>query len=142
MGEVIEFVAAGSIFVMRGGRRLNKTANPRGPQPRVTAGIGRVLLWSGGSLWIGRAAGRSQAHEHHAIQISLALSGRLSLRGAARTEWLKYRGAIVWPHRRHEFDGCGESVAQVFVEPETSLGCALLRLQESAPIQGLPDDKS
>lgn len=121
---------------------MNNTAALRGIRQRVTAGIGRVLLWSGGSLWIGRAAGRSQAHEHHAIQISLALSGRLGLRGDDKAEWLNYRGAIVWPHRRHEFDGGGESVAQVFVEPETAQGRTLMALQGAVPIQTLSDDKS
>ncbi len=121
---------------------MNKAADLQGIQSRVTAGIGRVLLWSGGSLWIGRAAGRSQAHEHHAIQISLAMSGRLRLRSDDNAESLDYIGAIVWPHHRHEFDGRGESVAQVFVEPETAHGRALLALQRTTPIQKLPDDES
>lgn len=108
--------------------------------PKVIAGIGRVLLWSGGSLWIGRSAGRVLAHAHHAIQISLGLSGRLRLRSAADGEWHSYAGAIVLPHQRHQFDGEGASVAQVFVEPETAQGRALLRQYAAAPINGLPGE--
>jgi AraC-like DNA-binding protein len=108
--------------------------------PRLIVGIGRVLLWSGGSLWIGRSAGRVLAHAHHAIQISLALTGRLRLRSADDGEWSSYAGAIVLPHQRHQFDGAGESVAQIFVEPETPQGRALLRRYTAAPINGLPGE--
>jgi AraC family transcriptional regulator len=104
------------------------------------AGIGRVLLWSGGSLWIGHSAGSGTAHAHHAIQISLALSGRLRLRGNDDDEWVEYAGAIVLPHRCHRFDGGGESVANIFVEPETTQGRALLEQYTGAPIIVLPGD--
>jgi AraC-like DNA-binding protein len=88
------------------------------------AGIGRVLLWDGGSLWIGRAAGSVQFHAHHAIQVSLALSGSLKLRSWG-APWSEYSAALVPPHHKHQFDGCGQSVAQLFVEPETLHGRAL-----------------
>jgi hypothetical protein len=48
------------------------------------AGIGRVYFLSGGSLWLGRDAGRGHPHSHHAIQITLALEGRLRLRELRR----------------------------------------------------------
>ncbi len=107
---------------------------------KAIVGIGRVLLWSGGSLWIGRATGRAQAHEHHAIQISLALSGRLRLRGEEDDDWTEYAAAVVWSHQRHQFDGAGEMVAQIFVEPETWQGRALLRRRGDRPVEALPVD--
>ena len=106
--------------------------------PKSIAGIGRVLLWSGGSLWIGHAAGSVHVHAHHAIQVSLALSGRVKLR-SERGPWSEYLGALVHPHHRHQFDGCGESVAQLFVEPETVHGRALLEQHPGGGIQRLPD---
>lgn len=102
------------------------------------AGIGRVLLWGGGSLWIGHAAGTGQVHAHHAIQVSLALSGRLKLR-TANGAWMEYLGAMVHPHHRHQFDGCGGSVAQLFVEPETAHGRALLAAHSGGGIEALPE---
>ena len=105
---------------------LNEAADLRQPAVRAIAGIGRVVLWSGGSLWIGRAAGQVQFHSHHAIQMSLALSGRVHFRTAERDDWLGYSAALVMPHQRHQFDGGGESVAQLFIEPETTRGRALL----------------
>jgi AraC-like DNA-binding protein len=41
---------------------------------------------------------------------------------------------MVRPHQRHEFDGNGHSVAQIFVEPETIQGRALLARWADAPI--------
>ena len=52
------------------------------PLPRARAaarpivGIGRVMLWNGGSLWIGGQTGFAPKHAHHAIQIALAMRGR------------------------------------------------------------------
>lgn len=102
-------------------------------------GIGRVLLWSGGSLWMGRATGRAEAHAHHAIQISMGLSGPLRL-CADEGPWREHRVALVRPHRRHRFDGSGETVAQIFVEPETAQGRALLQQADAAAIVDLPGE--
>lgn len=110
-----------------GGRRgLNEAANLEAAAPKVIAGVGRVLIWNGGSLWIGRDAGFSDTHAHHAIQISLALTGEVRFKSAARGQWRSYGAALIPPHHPHLFDGGGESVAQLFVEPETAQGHALL----------------
>ncbi len=114
------------------GSGLNETADMK-RAPRVIAGIGRVLLWNGGSLWIGHGAGPVQAHDHHAIQISLALTGRVRFR-VPDGRWSDYSAVMVRPHQRHEFDGNGQSVAQIFVEPETVLGRALLTRWGDVPI--------
>lgn len=111
-------------------------ARRRGARP--IAGVGRVHFWNGGSLWIGRDAGRGQPHAHHAIQITLALEGRFLLREREDSAWSEFHGAIVLPHRRHQFDGCGSWVAQLFVEPETAAGRALLERFAGAPIEALP----
>ena len=116
---------------------MNETADIAA---RPIAGIGRVLVWNGASLWIGRAAGRVAPHAHHAIQVALALSGRIRLRNGPNEPWAEHAGALVRSHHRHEFDGCGESVAQIFVEPETLAGRVLLQRQGAEPIERLPDD--
>jgi len=109
------------------------------PPRRPVAGIGRVLLWSGASLWIGREAGRVEAHAHHAIQIALAMDAPFLMRHGA-TDWREHHGAIVMPDRVHQFDGCSGAVAQIFVEPETTNGRALLQRYGSAAIAGLAPD--
>lgn len=102
-------------------------------------GVGRVLLWSGGSLWIGREGGVAQAHSHHAIQITLALTGTVRLCHDGQA-WRDYAGAVVMPHHRHRFDGCGNDTAMIFVEPETVQGQALKVRFGSEPVSSLPDD--
>jgi AraC family transcriptional regulator len=106
---------------------------------RPVAGIGRVLLWSGGSLWIGREAGRGQSHAHHAIQIALAMDSAFLMRGGDGG-WREHTGAIVMPHRPHQFDGCGGSVAMVFVESATAQGRALLARYGATGIADLDVD--
>ena len=101
------------------------TAEAPAPAGRTIAGIGRVLLWNGGVLWIGRT-GRIQAHAHHAIQIVLALEGDFLLCGADGCDWQRAAGAIVLPDRRHAFDGGDRNGVMLFVEPETVHGRALL----------------
>jgi len=112
---------------------------PRRVPALKVAGIGRILFWQGGSLWIGRDAGHSRPHAHHALQISLSLEegGSVLFRRAGEREWAGYRGAVIRPHCPHEFDGCGGSVAQVFVEPETSAGRALMARFGSVDISAL-----
>lgn len=105
---------------------------------RPIAGVGRVHFWSGGSLWMGRDAGRGQTHAHHAIQITLALDGRFALREHEDSAWSGFQGAIVLPHCRHQFDGCGSVIAQLFVEPETAPGRALIGRFAGTPITALP----
>jgi AraC-like DNA-binding protein len=104
---------------------------------RPIAGIGRVVLWSGGSLWIGQAAGRVQSHAHHAIQIALALSGSVRFRVQEHSRWIEYSAALVLPHERHQFDGNDQTVAQLFVEPETAQGRALLERYSGEPVAAL-----
>ena len=97
------------------------------------------MLWSGGSLWIGRDAGRGETHAHHAIQIALAMdSGFLMADG--NSECCEHWGAIVTPDRPHRFDGRGQSMAMIFVEPETSQGRALLQRYATADITDLERD--
>lgn len=119
------------------GGGLNETAEVK-TAPRLIAGIGRVLLWNGGSLWIGHDAGPVQPHDHHAIQISLALTGCVRFR-EPEGRWTEYSAALVRPHQRHEFDGNGQSVAQIFVEPETLQGRSLLAHWGAEPVARLED---
>ena len=119
----------------RPARVAGATATPR----RRIVGVGHVLLWSGGSLWLGRDAGRAETHAHHAIQVALAMDSRLRL-AAGADGWREHRGAVVPPHLPHRFDGCGERTAMLFVEPETAQGRALLARYGAGAIADLPVD--
>ncbi len=92
---------------------------------RRIGAIGRVLLWTGGSVWIGRHVGRAETHAHYAIQVTLALDGEFLIREADGDDWQRTRGAIVQSEVRHEFDGCRSTLCVIFVEPEGVYGRAL-----------------
>ncbi len=103
------------------------------PSARRIGAIGRVLLWIGGSVWIGRNVGRAGLHAHYAIQVTLALDGDFLIRVANGDEWQRSRGAVVQSDVRHEFDGCGSTLCVIFVEPEGLHGRAL-RARYRAPL--------
>jgi AraC family transcriptional regulator len=100
------------------------------------AGVGRVLLWSGGSLWICRQAGLVEPHAHHAVQVTLAIDAPFRMRGDA-TAWREHHGTIVRPHHTHQFDGCGRAALHLFVEPETVQGRSLLQRVDAAEMAHL-----
>lgn len=89
-------------------------------------GIGRFIFWSGGGLWIGQALGPSELHAHHAIQVSVGLSGRVQFRTSASLPWQFYDAVMIPPDLTHTFQAPGCMVAQLFCEPESALGRALL----------------
>jgi len=119
----------------RSALRAGTTTSPRRP----IVGVGHVMLWSGGSLWLGRDTGRAETHSHHAIQIALAMDSHLRL-AAGADDWREHRGAVVPPHLPHRFDGGGERTAMLFVEPETAQGRALLARYGARAIADLPAD--
>ena len=80
-------------------------------------------MWDGGSLMIGRADAPTDVHSHHAIQIAVS-PGTIAFRSTDST-WKEYRGVIIEPNYRHAFDGRGEQIAHVFVEPESRSGRAI-----------------
>jgi AraC-like DNA-binding protein len=92
---------------------------------RPVAGVGRIIGWPGGSLWIGRHLGPVQDHAHHAIQISLAMEGDFRVQAGGWADWRQTRGMVVMPDRRHRFDGRGAAIATLFVEPTSARGAAL-----------------
>lgn len=115
-------------------------APPGTDSRRGVAGVGRVLLWKGGSVWVGRNTGQVRPHSHHAIQITLAAAQPIRIREAGEDAWREASAAIVMPDRWHVFDGCGQPVAMVFVEPETLAGRALLSRHGDRDVSLLCDD--
>ena len=89
----------------------------------------RIVVWEGGSLWVVDAAPRvapaperTDAHAHHAIQVTVGLGGRFRL-GAGDAVF--EGGAIaVAPDASHWFEAEG-LVAILFIEPESRAGRAV-----------------
>jgi AraC family transcriptional regulator len=91
------------------------------------SGIGRVIFWGGGNLWIGFAGQPVAAHSHHAIQIAAGFEEPVEIRRSASADWVPYpSGVLIRPGTPHEFRAPGRRIANILFEPEASLGRALL----------------
>jgi AraC-like DNA-binding protein len=64
------------------------------------------------------------SHAHHAIQIVIALEGRVAICGKD-DGWRESRGLVVRPDAEHSFDCNGALGVMVFVDPESSEGAWL-----------------
>lgn len=117
---------------------------PAGPESRGSrskVGGGRVLMWRGGSLWVSRETGLVQAHAHHAIQVTLAPQQPVKLRSEDSDTWIAARASIVMPDREHQFDGCGQDVVILLIEPETTAGRILLTRYGQSSLTLITDDE-
>jgi len=90
-------------------------------------GIGRILFWPGGSLWMGLARGGSELHAHHAIQIAFGIEAPIKLRTSSDEQWTEYTGAMIGPDVAHEYMATGHLVANLFLEPESAIGRRLIK---------------
>ena len=104
-------------------------------------GIGRVIFWSGGSLWIGQALAPAELHSHHAIQIGIGLSDKVQFRMSGSEDWVDYSAAIILPDIPHMFQAPGKIVAHIFCAPESVQGRGLLARFENHQIIGLPPEE-
>ena len=102
-------------------------------------GFGQINFWDGGSLWIGLAQAPAAMHAHRAIQISVALAGSLRFREAHGDGYTQYAAALVPPNLPHAFDASGSVVANVFCEPESVIGRALMRRYGNGSVNALAE---
>jgi AraC-like DNA-binding protein len=100
------------------------------------AGIGRVLFWEGGSLWLALVTGVMDMHAHHAIQVSLPVDG--TVRFKTGRDWASYAGALIPPDVPHAFEAPGTIVANILFEPESAAGRAMLGRYGTHEITALP----
>jgi AraC-like DNA-binding protein len=119
-----------------------QTVAEQASRKRPIAGVGRVIGWPGGSVWIGRHMAPVQDHAHHAIQVSLAMEGRFRIRALDWPAPREVAGVVVMPDRRHALDGCGATVATLFVEPNSSRGAALRQRFAGHDVAVLDEDEA
>jgi len=86
---------------------------------------GQIVVWQGGSLWIGETRATTGQHAHHAIQVTIALEGDFRLRDSSTPDFGDgMTAAIVAANQPHTFAAEG-TVALIFVEPESVEGRVL-----------------
>jgi len=84
----------------------------------------RWYLWEGGFLVIGRAGGEVPAHSHHAIQVHVAIEGKVAIR-AGSEPWREAGGIVVRADVEHSFNAQGATGAMLMVDPESAEGAWL-----------------
>jgi len=90
---------------------------------------GRILFWEGASLWIlsappGHSYPKTDLHAHHAIQVTVALHGRVEFDG--ETGSLGGEAIAVAPDATHAFEANG-LIAHLFVAPDGRAGREIAR---------------
>ena len=83
---------------------------------------GRILIWRGGSLWIGLAGAPAELHAHHAVQMALPFVDGFVRFQVPNGEWTRYDAAIVAAEQPHAFDARGQLMATIFIDPESRDG--------------------
>jgi AraC-like DNA-binding protein len=76
-----------------------------------------MIVWAAGDV--------SSEHQHHSIQLILALTANLRIRRGGGEPWHLCDAALVRADAPHEVDARGATVLIAFVEPESPLGSAL-----------------
>lgn len=102
---------------------------------------GRILFWEGASLWIlqappGEQYPRTDFHAHHAVQVTLALTGVVEIHGDK--EQTSGDALAIAPDAPHAFKGTG-LVALLFVASDGLAGRQIVaRLFSAQPIVTIP----
>jgi AraC-like DNA-binding protein len=89
-----------------------------------------AVLWPAAMLVWGPGY-RSSKHQHHCVQLVMALKGELLVRSGPGRKWTKCRAILVKPDAPHEVEAVDVRVLLAFVESESSLGAALLAMLRS-----------
>ena len=96
-------------------------------------------MWDGGFIAVGQADGIVPTHEHHAIQINLAVEGRFGIRGR-HGDWRMTPGFIVRPDVVHTYNANGAVGALMFIDPESTEG-VWLKVSLRDDITSIPDSR-
>jgi AraC-like DNA-binding protein len=88
------------------------------------------LVNSGSCLWpealiVWGPGSQTAQHAHNCVQLILALTGGLRVRGRVRDSWRHCRAVVVHADVDHEVDAGGALVLTVFIAAESTLGAAV-----------------
>lgn len=91
------------------------------PGPSRWVGDPHWFIWDDGFMALGRSEGIVPPHDHHAIQVVLAVDGTVGIRSDPG-DWQLATGVIVAPDFIHSYNGNGATGAMLFVDPESAEG--------------------
>jgi hypothetical protein len=100
---------------------LKERASGTAATPSRWTGTPNWHLWDGGFAALGRSEGIVLPHEHHAIQIVVAVDGAVGIQGK-RGDWRMAPGVIIRPDVVHSYNRNRAVGAMIFVDPESAEG--------------------
>jgi AraC-like DNA-binding protein len=83
-----------------------------------------ALLWPAAMILWGPGF-KAAEHQHHCVQLLMALNGTLRVRRASSERWIDCAAVLVRPDARHEIDATGGHLLLAFVDVASDLGAAL-----------------
>lgn len=86
-----------------------------------------AYIWNGQALFFSSSVDTT-AHQHHALQITIALDNYFLLRESRGGKWQEYQAVVVPSDRLHQLDTVGQPVAFIYLDAE-SKGARNLSLQ-------------
>ena len=98
---------------------------------------GKFTLWTGGGGYVGYSSD-TKIHAHHAHQLCFALDEPFRLRSEPSQDWIEYSAAFVASDVPHQFDGRGNRVVLIYLDPESEDARRILNTFTGMAIQPLP----
>ncbi len=98
---------------------------------------GKFALWEGGGAYFGNTFD-TKPHQHHAIQICIALKGSFRLKNHEENDWLTCELAIIDSNVSHQIDGSGVCLLLIYLDPEQRLSRAVRKKMANERIFLLP----
>jgi AraC family transcriptional regulator len=97
------------------------------------ARTGRVLILPGRAIYSGPMLD-NHTHAHHAVQITIAVQGRVQLQVDPDPRWRHYHAVATAPDTPHRLR-CPRWVAQIYLDPESAAGLAVRQQLGGAAVQ-------
>jgi AraC family transcriptional regulator len=100
--------------------------------------LGHLLIWPGHAVYVGQLL-ENEAHAHHAIQLSIGLEGVLSFQPGPSLPWSTCTAFATAPDQLHRLRCCG-TIAQIYLDPESSVGLSLRERMGSSGVRTIDVD--
>ncbi|RMF24380.1 MAG: AraC family transcriptional regulator [Deltaproteobacteria bacterium] len=105
----------------------------------------RLFLLDGRVLYLGSIGINTDLHAHHAVQLAIALLGRMRLRTDPTKDWAVCEAAVVASNQRHQLEADCEVLALFYFDPQSVEAARLIgppssRMQRGLTIVEPPQD--
>jgi len=96
---------------------VSPSGSSNGPRRKSEPERACFYFWNGRAVYLGSLSDNAE-HRHHAVQVTIGLSGSFRLRYSGLSG--EYRGAIIASDQAHSLDGRGDAQAVMLMDPEST----------------------